>query len=936
MENGLFSYIFKYSKKEQINLILLTLLAFPFYYFSLNLPKIIINDAINGSNFPINTSLGIGNFSIPFGQFEQVPYLIILCFLFLFLVIVNSGIKLVINIYRGVMGERMLRRIRLALIERIMKFPLLRFRDTSQGELVSMVSQETEPLGGFIGDAISIPFYQGGLLLTVLLFMFVQDWKLGLAAIALYPLQIWFIPRLQKQVNLLNQQRTFRVRKLAEYLGEVVSGISEVHVNGNKPFFTDHFSKLLGRIFNIRVQIFKKKFFIKFLNSAIAQLTPFLFFLIGGLLVIKGDMSVGSLVAAIAAYKDLSPSWKELLTWYQRQADARLKFDILTERFRVDDTATSSNEISPQQWKETLANSPISANGISLKRHDGVRELNNLTLTIAPGEWISVVGTGNSGRNGLAHLLARLVDPSNGKLLMGGSDVTTTDDAITGRAISYVGHDSYIFSATILDNILLSLKHSPTDNKINNHVPDETLEFNGWQKEARLSGNSDIDQDTDWIDYSIFNSSGNSQLLDKIGDILHTVKLNDELVHYALNRSIDASTHKQITDRIVEARSLFKQRLSENGLESLIEFLDREKYNENASIAENILFGVSNHGEFSVDELAEHPVLRELLEELELTEHFDNAAIATATTMVELFSEFPEGHEFFERFSFIESDDLVSLKRIIELLSTNSAIDELNAVDRKLIRSLPYKLISGRHRIGSLNQISQESILELRHKFIERLDQNALSQIEFFSSDRYISNAPIIDNLIYGRIVYGRLGAEEKIYNLLLDVLQEFDMMSPIMEVGLSASTGLGGSLLSVAQQQKILLARGLIKHPSMIVINEGLNSLDTDEIDIILGNIKRDYPGIRLIWIDNKSRYTNFFKRSIHLQAGKIIKIEESESEDINDDSMNSRSSSTPNDQSKLVDSNEKLSLLNGIPLFRFLDTPNLLLLSENCDTLT
>ncbi|MBX2885885.1 MAG: cyclic nucleotide-binding domain-containing protein [Granulosicoccus sp.] len=121
-----------------------------------------------------------------------------------------------------------------------------------------------------------------------------------------------------------------------------------------------------------------------------------------------------------------------------------------------------------------------------------------------------------------------------------------------------------------------------------------------------------------------------------------------------------------------------------------------------------------------------------------------------------------------------------------------------------------------------------------------------------------------------------------------------------------------------------------------MIVINEGLNSLDTDEIDIILGNIKRDYPGIRLIWIDNKSRYTNFFNRSIHLQAGKIIKIEESESEDTNNDSMESRSSSTPNDQSKLVDSNEKLSLLNGIPLFRFLDTPNLLLLSENCDTLT
>ena len=176
MEDGLFAYILRYSKRQQIILVLMTALSFPFYYLSLDLPKTIINDAISGTDFPVDISFDFAGFSTSFGTLEQVPYLLFLCFLFLFLVLINSGFKLVINIYRGTLGERMLRRMRLQLIERIMRFPLARFRSTSQGELVSMVNQETEPLGGFIGEAFSLPLYQGGMLLTILVFMFVQDW----------------------------------------------------------------------------------------------------------------------------------------------------------------------------------------------------------------------------------------------------------------------------------------------------------------------------------------------------------------------------------------------------------------------------------------------------------------------------------------------------------------------------------------------------------------------------------------------------------------------------------------------------------------------------------------------------------------------------------------------------------------------------------------
>ena len=115
MSPNVFSYIFRYSKKEQIILLAVTAMSFPFLYLSLDLPKTIINKAIGGTDFPKEY----------FGYaVEQVPYLLILCGFFLALVFVNGGFKFYVNVFRGVVGERMLRRLRYTLIARVMRFPL--------------------------------------------------------------------------------------------------------------------------------------------------------------------------------------------------------------------------------------------------------------------------------------------------------------------------------------------------------------------------------------------------------------------------------------------------------------------------------------------------------------------------------------------------------------------------------------------------------------------------------------------------------------------------------------------------------------------------------------------------------------------------------------------------------------------------------------------
>src|SRR3546814_74174 len=249
MESSIYRFIFRYSKREQLLLLLMTALSFPFLYYSLELPKKIINEALNakpGSAFPAEW-LGF--------SFGQLEYLWTLSGMFLVLVCINGAFKYVINVYRGQLGERMLRRLRYELYSRVLRFPLGRFRRMSQGEIIPMITAEVEPLGGFVGDSISLPAFQGGTLITILFFMFMQDPVLGLAAISLYPIQAYVIPKLQRQVNLLGKERVRTVRALSDKLGESVSGVQEVHANDAARLMLARFAERMGRIYEIRFQI---------------------------------------------------------------------------------------------------------------------------------------------------------------------------------------------------------------------------------------------------------------------------------------------------------------------------------------------------------------------------------------------------------------------------------------------------------------------------------------------------------------------------------------------------------------------------------------------------------------------------------------------------------------------------------------------------------
>ena len=94
MDKNIFQYIWRNSKGQQLVIMAMTACSFPFLLMALKLPKIIINDAIDGKDFPK------GFFDMDF-EFGQIEYLLLLCAALFFLIVINISFSKTINTYKA-------------------------------------------------------------------------------------------------------------------------------------------------------------------------------------------------------------------------------------------------------------------------------------------------------------------------------------------------------------------------------------------------------------------------------------------------------------------------------------------------------------------------------------------------------------------------------------------------------------------------------------------------------------------------------------------------------------------------------------------------------------------------------------------------------------------------------------------------------------------
>ncbi|MBO9412418.1 MULTISPECIES: ABC transporter transmembrane domain-containing protein [unclassified Ruegeria] len=894
MEPTLFSFIWKYSKKQQLFLLVLTVLSFPFLYASLELPKQIINDAIGAPTDTV-TVFGI--------TVTQVQYLLILCVAFLATVIASGLMKMRINTMKGVLAERMLRRLRFTLIHRTMRFPKSYFATTSQGELVSMITSEAEPMGGLMGDAIAQPVFQFGQMMTIVTFLFMQSVWFGLASIALIPLQAWLIPKLQRQINLLNKDRIQQVRQLSSEIGESAAGISDLRANGGWRYRLAQFSYRLGTLFEIRFKIYNKKFFMKFLNNLITQMTPFLFYSVGGYLAITGEVTVGALVAALGAYKDLSGPWKDLLTYYNQVQDMSLRWEIVTERFAPDNMIPEELFVGEPETIPRLTGD-IELHNVTVRDDDGKTILEDIDLTIPSGARVAIKSSSAAERSALAQVLTRELLPVQGDVKIAGHNLASLHQAVIAARIGYAYSRPYLFDGTLGDNLLMPLRTRPQQ------PDDEPKTQKRWQIEAERSGNPTDSLSAEWIDPGLAGLENADQIRDWWFELVEAMGIDEFMFRRTLRTQFDPAQHPALARDVVALRESVAQRLREKNLDRYVYRFDPDRFNPAVPLGGNLLYAAPSR-DISPDILAGDGRFLEMLRAHDLDDEAMAIARAVLHTLNQTFGRDGTDHPLFLRLGMTK--DMYYRLLDIEDRRKAKGDDAINERERALLLTVPFLLTA--EQIGpDFPDEYKEKILSIRSGQAERLRASMNGMFIPVAPDTYIDRMTVMENALFGRISLTAGAHADDIEDVVAEAMNEAGLRRRAAAIIYDLPSGLGGNNLPTVFQERAAFSRAGIKRPDVLILDTALASHDSESRLRTRLKLRELLPDSIMIFMENRFDHPEAYDLFVEIKDGRIDGVSKARVEDEPD---------------ATADLSRKLKIISSTELFSGVDGRNQRLLA-------
>ena len=180
LPNTIFRYVFAVSWPHQIALVILTVVTFLLEIVPLELQRRIVNNLVKERPFQL---------------------VVTLCAAYAGAVIIQGGIKLGLNVYRGWVAENSIRDLRRRVLAYSRAARSLAPGPEARGVGAAMIVAEVEPVGGFVGGSLSEPLLQAGILLSVLAYILHLDPWMAASAFALFVPQLVFVPLMQHAIN---------------------------------------------------------------------------------------------------------------------------------------------------------------------------------------------------------------------------------------------------------------------------------------------------------------------------------------------------------------------------------------------------------------------------------------------------------------------------------------------------------------------------------------------------------------------------------------------------------------------------------------------------------------------------------------------------------------------------------------------------------------
>jgi ABC-type multidrug transport system fused ATPase/permease subunit len=298
----LYRYVWKISGRDQVILSVLSMALFFLELAPLELQRRIVNEAVD------------------YRAFETIG---LLCLLYVAVALVQGGLKLMLNVYRGSVSEAASRRLRLdANLIAIARSQKGR-KPEDEGVAISIAVTEVEAVGGFVAASFSAPVLNAGILLSVFGYMLFMQPGMALVALLLLCPQVLFIPILQEAINRRTKRRIEILRGLsADIIAETADGAGVRERT---------YRRRVGDIYRLNMEILRRKFGMHFLMNLLHHLGIIGILSVGGWLLLHGQTEVGTVVAFISGLNRMNDPWGDLVNYFRDLTNVGVKYQLLAE-----------------------------------------------------------------------------------------------------------------------------------------------------------------------------------------------------------------------------------------------------------------------------------------------------------------------------------------------------------------------------------------------------------------------------------------------------------------------------------------------------------------------------------------------------------------------------------------------------------------------------
>ncbi len=375
------------------------------------------------------------------------------------------GIALiVVTILGGILGSlrtflfaettnRIDTRLGAEVIDHLLRLPLNYFDKRPVGELSSRIA-ELEKIRNFLTGQALTTILDGVFSLIYIVVMVIYSWLLTLIALIVLPIQVGLTllgtPLIRRQLRNVAIENA----KTQSHLVEVMTGIQTVKAQNVETIsrwkWQEIYNKYISRTFERTITTTS----LNELSQVLQQISQLLVLWVGASLVLKGELTLGQLIAFRIISSYVTQPLLRLSNIWQNIQELRVSFERLAD---IVDTPEESIESDKNNIPLPTIKGEIIFNDVNFSFSRNQQNiLKNINLKIPQGKFVGIVGQSGSGKSTLMKLLPRLYEVKEGKILIDNYDVNKVELYSLRRQIGIVPQDPLLFAGTVSENISLT------------------------------------------------------------------------------------------------------------------------------------------------------------------------------------------------------------------------------------------------------------------------------------------------------------------------------------------------------------------------------------------------------------------------------------------------------------------------------------------------